>query len=361
MAPYAPCFSLWERLVETIYCIEGVAFFAGRGSWVEVNCAPEMSSLAQRRRLAWCGVGVCVWLAVESAEAQGVRGPSAAPESLQSSMVNGGALGPALVASETYLGMLACTDCAGIRVELALYQESGAGGGDYVRPAAYHLRKTLLGGIDGDRVVDDFGTWKESPDNKRWGTILDLRDARRGDDTFLTSAYDNAGTLIILDNELRELPGNVPHTLARVTGNRQRNVAFLSEADDGRTVELKPSEVFLLRLRGNLKTGAMWISDRPDAMALMESDSNSPSADSPGNVVQKALPSAVQPAVSSTQARISRTAAPPARWSQNREIYQVWQMALHQRRLCHLRISEQESRSSQPSLANAYPACATQT
>jgi hypothetical protein len=64
------------------------------------------------------------------AEGQGVRGPSAAgPESLQSSMVKGGTLGPALVASETYLGMLACTNCAGIRVELALYQESGAAGG----------------------------------------------------------------------------------------------------------------------------------------------------------------------------------------------------------------------------------------
>ena len=52
-----------------------------------------------------------------------------------------------------------------------------------MRPAAYHLRETFLGEIDGDRVVDDFGTWKESPDVKRWGMILDLRDARRGDDT----------------------------------------------------------------------------------------------------------------------------------------------------------------------------------
>ena len=285
-----------------------------------------MISLAQRRRLAWCGVGVCVWLAVESAEAQGVRGPTAGPESLQTYMVKGGVLGPALMASETYLGMLACTDCAGIRVELALYQESGAGGGDYVRPAAYHLRETFLGEIDGDRVVDDFGTWKESPDVKRWGMILDLRDARRGDDTFLTTARDNEGTLIILDNELRELPGNVPHTLARVIGSRQRNVAFLSEADDGRTVELKPGEVFLLRLRENPKTGAMWISDRPEAMALMESDSNNPSADSSGNAEQRALPSAVQPAASSTQNRISRAVAPPARWPPNREIYQVWQM-----------------------------------
>jgi hypothetical protein len=83
----------------------------------------------------------------------------------------------------------------------------------------------------------------------------------------IPTARDNEGTLIILDNELRELPGNVPHTLARVIGSRQRNVAFLSEADDGRTVELKPGEVFLLRLRENPKTGAMWISDRPEAMA----------------------------------------------------------------------------------------------
>jgi hypothetical protein len=142
----------------------------------------------------------------------------------------------------------------------------------------------------------------------------------------IPTARDNEGTLIILDNELRELPGNVPHTLARVIGSRQRNVAFLSEADDGRTVELKPGEVFLLRLRENPKTGAMWISDRPEAMALMESDSNSPSADSSGNVVQRALPSAVQPAASSTQNRISRAVAPPARWPPNREIYQVWQM-----------------------------------
>lgn len=283
-----------------------------------------MISSAQRRCLVLCGAGVCVWLAVESVKAQGYRGPSAAaPESLQSSMVKGGTLGPALVASESYLGMLACTDCAGIRVELALYQESGAGGGDYVRPAAYHLRETFLGEIDGDKVVDDFGTWKESPDVQRWGTILDLRDARRGDETFLTSAHDNEGTLIVLDGELRELPVNVPHTLARVTGNRQRNIAFLSEVDDGRTVELKPGEVFLLRLRGNPKTGAMWSSDRPEAMALMESDSNSPLPDSPGNVVQPA---------SGARNRISRPVAP-----QNREIYQVWQMIAPQSGLQVLR------------------------
>ena len=240
--------------------------------------------------------------------------------------MKGGALGPALVASESYLGMLACTNCAGIRVELALYQESGAGGGDYVRPAAYHLRETFLGQIDGDRVEDHFGTWKESADVKRWGTILDLRDARRGDDTFLTSAHDNEGTLIILDSELHELPGNVPHTLARVTGSRQRNIAFLSEADDGRTVELKPGEVFLLRLRGNPKTGTMWTSDRPEAMALMESDSNSRSPDLPGNTVQVASQSAAQPVVSSTRNRNSRTVAPASRAYQNGEIYQVWQM-----------------------------------
>jgi hypothetical protein len=122
------------------------------------------------------------------------------PESLQGSMVKGGALGPAQVASESYLGMLACANCAGIRVELALYQESVAAGGENVTPAAYHLRETFLGAIDGDRVEDRFGVWKESADAKRWGTILDLRDAKRGDDTFLTSAHDNEGTLIVLDS-----------------------------------------------------------------------------------------------------------------------------------------------------------------
>jgi predicted secreted protein len=113
------------------------------------------------------------------------------------------------------------------------------------------------------------------------------RDAKRCEETFLTSAHDNEGTLILLDSELHELPGDVPHTLARVTGNRQRNIAFLSEADDGRMVELKPGEVFLLRLRGNPKTGAVWTSDRPETMALMESDTNTP-PDLPGNAVQTA-------------------------------------------------------------------------
>jgi NlpE N-terminal domain len=258
--------------------------------------------------------------------AQGVRGASAsAPESLQSSMVKGGVLGSALVASESYLGMLACGNCAGIRVELALYQESGVAGGENVTPAAYHLRETFLGAIDGDQVVDRFGVWKESADAKRWGTILDLRDARRADDTFLTSAHDNEGTLIVLDSELRELPANVPHTLARVTGNRQRNVAFLSEADDGRTVELRPGEVFLLRLKGNSKTGAMWTSDRPEAMALMESDNSGPSRDPFVDAVQTGVPSAAQPVVSGTHHTVSRPGAPPTRF-QSGEIYQVWQM-----------------------------------
>ncbi len=84
-------------------------------------------------------------------------------------MVKGRALGSALVASESYLGMLACGNCAGIRVELALYQEDGVSGGENVTPAAYHLRETFLGAIDGDQVVDRFGVWKESADAKTVG------------------------------------------------------------------------------------------------------------------------------------------------------------------------------------------------
>jgi NlpE N-terminal domain len=303
------------------------------GWWSKLRSS--MICLGRRRYLVVFAAAIGLRLAMECAHAQGVRASSAgSPESLQSSMVKGGAPGAAQVASESYLGMLACGDCAGIRVELVLYQESGASGGDHVTSAAYHLRETFLGQIDGDQVVDHFGVWRESADAKRWGTILDLRDVRRGDDTFLTSAHDNEGTLIVLDSEFRELPPDVPHTLTRVTGNRQRNIAFLSEADDGRTVDLRPGEVFLLRLKGNAKTGAMWTSDRPEAMALMESDNSGPPRDPFADAVQTTAPSDIQPATSVIHH--ARSVASPARF-QRGEIYQVWQMIAPQSGLQELR------------------------
>ena len=110
-----------------------------------------------------------------------------------------------------------------------------------------------------------------------------------------------------------------------MTGNRQRNVAFLGEADDGRTVELRPGEVFLLRLKGNPKTGAMWTSDRPEAMALMESDNSGPPRDPFADAIQTGAPIAAKPVASGTHHTVSRPGTPPVRF-QNGVIYQVWQM-----------------------------------
>jgi hypothetical protein len=263
--------------------------------------------------------------------AQTYRPPLIADGGLQGAVARGSNFAPdkAQVASETFLGMLACPDCAGIRVELALYHESEAAGGDPVRPAAYHMRETHLGSIDGDRIVETNGTWTEQFDKNHLRTIIILASGRPEGPTYFATAHDNQGTLLLLDPQFHELPADVPHSIARITGNRQQRMVFLTEADSGRTIDMKPGEVFLLRLKGNPRTQSVWTSNRPAAMALLET----------GSEVAESIPD--QPATmqrtsrSTSRARTQPTAAnnttdekpaAPRYTSSQNEGYQVWQL-----------------------------------
>jgi predicted secreted protein len=175
----------------------------------------------------------------------------------------------ATVAYETYLGMLACDSCAGTRVELALFRE-----GDVLTmgtPAAYHLREIHYGGPDGEKVVDKHGVWIEQVGPPGHGAVLELSDGDTPQDRqHFERVALNGGELVLLDASLHELPADLPHTLTRVTGDHQLHVTTLTDADDGRTIEFKPGEVFLVRLRTKVPAGYEWISDRPEGTVLLE-------------------------------------------------------------------------------------------
>jgi hypothetical protein len=286
---------------------------------------------------------VVVTLAVSGAGAQTYRPPLVADGGLQGSVARGTyfAADRAQVASETYLGMLACTDCAGIRVELALYQESEAGGGDPVHPAAYHLRETHLGSIEGDKIIDTNGVWSELPDPKHRGTIIILASGRPDGPMNFASVHDNQGTLLLLDAQFNELPADIPHSISRITGNRQHNMIFLTEADNGRTIDMKPGEVFLLRLKGNPRTQSLWTSNRPADMALLETESEiSETIPPPSATLQQTSrtigrPARIQP-IAANNITGEKPAAPRYDRSQD-EGYQVWQLIAPQSGLKELR------------------------
>jgi predicted secreted protein len=266
------------------------------------------------------------------AVAQTYRPPLVADGGLQGAVAKGDyfAADRAQVASETYLGMLACPNCAGIRVELALYNESGAGGGDPVHPAAYHMRETHLGSIDGDGIVETNGVWTEQPDPQNWRRIIILASGRPDGLMYFASAPDNQGTLLLLDSQFHELPADVPHSIARITGNRQQKMIFLTEADSGRTIDMKPGEVFLLRLKGNPRTQSLWTSNRPASMALLETGSEVaetiPAAPVPVHRTSQSTSrlATAQP-LKTTSVTAEKPAAPRYDRSQD-EGYQVWQL-----------------------------------
>jgi len=176
----------------------------------------------------------------------------------------------AAVASETYLGMVACERCAGTRVELALYRAGDAPG--HGPPAAYHMRETFYGTPDGDQVRDTNGVWSEIPDPgpEGHGWVVELANGRSQGLQYFERVEKNDGELVLLDAQLHELPGDLPHKLGRVTGDHQLRMVLLTEGDDGRTVEMRPGEVFAVRLETKRPAGYTWTSDRPAAMALLE-------------------------------------------------------------------------------------------
>jgi hypothetical protein len=222
----------------------------------------------------------------------------------------------AAVASEAY----GCAFCSGTRVELSLYREGEELGS--AKPSTYHLHEVFYGSRNGDRVVDTNGTWLEPPVAPGEALVVELESGRPDGRLYFARAERNGGELVQLDAKLRELAANVPHTLTRVSGDHQMQTLLLGEGDDGRTLELKAGEVFLLRLRTGMPAGYTWSSDRPASMALLETDGDGsvPPA-SPGASaapVASLPPAKIRP--QGTRVRSART-VPAAKLE-----YQVWEL-----------------------------------
>ena len=122
----------------------------------------------------------------------------------------------AAVHAETFVGVLHCADCAGIRNELTLYTEQPSG-----KPTKYQLTETYLGTREGDRAFSHEGKW----------TVL-RGSATDPDATVYQLEYDNSARtrnfrkvnddeLRLLDLEQREIPSPAPHSLHRVAGGSQ--------------------------------------------------------------------------------------------------------------------------------------------
>ena len=247
------------------------------------------------------------------------------------------------VVSEIYIGVLACANCGEIRVELALYREGtnlGASPG-MVSPAGYHLRETFTGGMDGNTIVETSGVWREflNP-QKRLEPMVELLNRTSEDMRFMARAQRNVGTLVLLDKDLEEYPADLPHMLMQTSGERQEQLQLLTEADDGRTVEMKPGEVFLLRLPLGRDAGYIWTSDRPASMALLETgtaDANTLVPVSVANATPAPEQTAARQAGSSgTGSTLRRNRIPP-RDVQPRDQYAVWQLIAPQSGMQSLR------------------------
>jgi predicted secreted protein len=281
----------------------------------------------------WCLVGTV-------AGAQGGRGLPLGPDGgLQRVVATGGGFSPgsAQVLSETYLGMLASPDCAAMRVELALYQEGVGQAIGSAKPAAYHMRETCIYLTGPGQTLDTNGTWREVIDRKKWEAVLVLENGRTpGGEYFARVLDSNSATLLKLDAQMQELPDIVPHSLGRVSGGRQGHMVLLSDADNGRTVEMKPGEVFFLRLTRKPDSGYVWTSNRPDSMVLLESGGEVQpwplvSGQTPG--VTPAAVSAVAPVVAAKSGRATRNGGgnvtrQPLGYPQEPKDgeYQVWQL-----------------------------------
>ncbi len=244
------------------------------------------------------------------------------------------------VVSEAYMGMVVCADCGGIRVELSLYREGGnAGGGTtpspaQVRPSSYHLRQTFFRNFNENVVVDSNGTWREFVDERHPGVLVELLNRDPNELRFMARAAKNEGTLVLLDGQLNELAADVPHMLVEVSGERQEHLTLLTEADNGRTVEMQPGEIFLVRLRnetkaGEANSGYMWTSNRPRSMALVET--GGAEGPQPAPIViggAAALGASTSSSANRVGGGTSRRGAAPSRqvMVQNAENYSVWEM-----------------------------------
>ena len=231
------------------------------------------------------------------------------------------------VVSETYLGMLNCPDCSGIRAEITLYWE----GHDGHTPIAYHLTESYPGVPDRAPVeAAGFFSEQQIPDlaqltgGPAGGSLIRLRTGKPPVEAFLRVPGNN-GELLLLNAKLHVLPDGIQHSLGRVSGEQQQGLTVLTDRDDGRTVTLKGGEVFVVVLPVH-EDAYRWNCDRPAAMALLEPDDQPPPSQLL-DVKQPPWPGAAAPKTLLSVERSRGNAAYHAAHTTNRgPSYQVWQM-----------------------------------
>jgi len=245
------------------------------------------------------------------------------PPALPAIPIDGGAQ----VVSESYLGMLACPDCGGIRAAITLYWE----GHDGRTPIAYHMTETKVG-VDDAAPEESFGFFSEQAlqdsaqltGGPAGGTLIRLRTGHPPIQSFLRVAGNN-GELLVLSEKLRVLPDRVPHALGRVSGDQQHGLTVLTDHDNGRTITLKGGEVFIVLLPIHAD-GYRWHSDQPAEMTLLQPDDQPPpsQAVTPGNppFPGAAAPKTIVPA----EVAIVTSIHHGARLGTGLPSFQAWQM-----------------------------------
>lgn len=105
-----------------------------------------------------------------------------------------------------FAGDLPCADCAGIRTELALYGDLGAGERRFV------LRETYLGPLDGGRPRETRGRWTPRRGDGEVAMLLELVDLDGTVRRFEVAGRD----LRLLDREGGRIDSKLNYTLTRL-------------------------------------------------------------------------------------------------------------------------------------------------
>lgn len=104
-----------------------------------------------------------------------------------------------------FAGDLPCADCAGIRTELTLYGDLGAG------ERRFALRETYLGPVDGGRPRETRGQWTPRRGDGEVAMLLELVDLDGTVRRFEVAGRD----LRMLDRDGRRIDSRLNYTLAR--------------------------------------------------------------------------------------------------------------------------------------------------
>jgi predicted secreted protein len=147
-----------------------------------------------------------------------------------------------------YLGILPCANCPALRVQLTLHADAAG------KPTRYEQRWTYLDVRGKDRSRVTRGPWKLEKGTRADASAAAVR--LLGEDPQLM-VRDGERALRIVDTDGRDMPSPRPQILWLTDGLRPP--ITVTEADVGRTIQLRPGEEILVRLKGNPTTGYRWM------------------------------------------------------------------------------------------------------